>query len=43
MLKIQVNNSYYQIFSETVLQFIIIIYTNTNKNKKILYESIMHE
>ncbi len=30
------------IFSETVLQFII-IYTNTNNNRKILYESIMHE
>ena len=38
MLKIQGNNSYYQIFSETVLQFIIIIHTNTNKNKKILYD-----
>ena len=38
MLKIKGNNSYYQIFSETVLQFIIIIYTNTNKNKKILYD-----
>ena len=38
MLKIQVNNSYYQIFKETVLQFIIIIYTNTSKNKKILYD-----
>ena len=25
MLKIQGNNSYYQIFNETVLQFIIII------------------
>ena len=31
MLKIQGNNSYYQIFSMTVLQFIIIIYTYTNK------------
>ena len=40
LIKIQGNNSHYQIFSETVLQFIIIIYTNTNRNKKILYESI---
>ena len=38
MLKIQGNNSYCQIFSEAVLQFIIIIYTNTNKNKKIIYD-----
>ena len=38
MLKIQGNNSYYQILSATVLQFTIIIYTNTNKNKKILYD-----
>ena len=38
MLKIQGNNSYYHIYSETVLQFIIVIYTNTNRNKKILYD-----
>ena len=37
MLKIQGNNSYYQIFSETVLQFIIIIFIQTLINKKILY------
>ena len=40
LIKIQGNNSHYQIFSETVLQFIIIIYTNMNRNKKILYKSI---
>ena len=40
MWKIQGNNSYYQTFSESVLQFIIIIYTNTNRGKKIIYELI---
>ena len=34
------NNSYYQIFSDSVLQFIIVIYTKMNNVKKILYESI---
>ena len=34
------NNSYYQIFSYSVLQFIIVIYTKMNNVKKILYESI---
>ena len=37
MLKIQVNNSYYQIFKETVLQFIIIIYKNTIKWENTLW------
>ena len=40
LVKLQGNHSYYQTFSESVLQFIIIIYTNTNRNKKILYKSI---
>ena len=34
------NNSYYQIFSDSVLQFIIVIYTKMNNVEKILYESI---